>query len=239
LQPEKPKKLELMSKEVKNGCFPRSSYLLVTIALEVPYTLLMALSAVVIPLYVISTGNWAELLSTTLVMASALWCFERLAHMFGVIFTNPLTGMLGMLALWIVSFLFSGIFLKPDQIVWLLKDSVYLLPLFYCFRALHHVQFSGTLWDGAELSDVVPGFKCAQPGPCYGRTGEQILKNLSGMFVSSEQDTVTRDIAVMLLMGLLAMLVSMIIIAARTRGSKHGASPVQKVCEEATSSEEV
>jgi len=145
---------KLMSKEVRNGLFGRRSYLLVTIALEVPYTLLMALSAVVIPLYVISTGNWTELLSTILVMASALWCFERLAHMFGVIFTNPLTGMLGMLALWIVSFLFSGIFLKPDQIVWFLNDSVYLLPLFYCFRALHHVQFSGTLWDGAELSDA-------------------------------------------------------------------------------------
>jgi len=230
---------KLMSKEVKNGLFARRTYLLTTIALEVPYVVLMALSAVVIPLYVVSTGNWAELLSTILVMVSALWCFECLAQMFGILFTNPLTGMLGMLALWIVSFLFSGIFLKPDQIVWFLKDAVYLMPLFYCFRALHHVQFLGTLWDGAELSDVVPGFKCTQPGPCYGRTGEQVLKSLSGMFVSSEQDTVTRDIAVILLMGLLVKLVSISIMVARTRGSKPGASPVQKVLEEATSSEEV
>jgi len=230
---------KLMSKEVKNGFFGRRTYLLITMALEVPYMVLMALSAVVIPLYVVSTGNWAELLSTILVMVSALWCFECLAQMFGIVFTNPLTGMLGMLALWIVSFLFSGIFLRPDQIVWFLEDAVYLMPLFYCLRALHHIQFLGTLWDGAVLSDVVPGFKCTQPGPCYGRTGDQVLKSLSGMFVSSEQDTVTRDIAVILLMGLLAKLVCVGIIMARTRGSKHRASSVQKVSEEVTSSEEV
>jgi len=59
------------------------------------------------------------------------------------------------------------------------------------------------------------------------------------MFVSSEQDTVTRDIAVILLMGLLVKLVSISIMVTRTHGSKPGASPVQKVPEEATSSEEV
>jgi hypothetical protein len=230
---------KLMSKEVKNGLFARRTYLLTTTALEVPYVVLMALSAVVVPLYVVSTGNWAELLSTILVMVSALWCFECLAQMFGVIFTNPLTGMLGMLSLWIVTFLFSGIFLRPDQIVWFLEDAVYLMPLFYCLRALHHVQFLGTLWDGAVLSDVVPGFRCTHPGPCYGRTGDQVLKSLSGMFVSSEQDTVTRDIAVILLMGLLAKLVCVGIIMVRTRGSKPRASSVQKVSEEVMSSEEV
>merc|ERR1712232_539877 len=123
----------------------------------------------------------------------------------GMAFRNPLIGMMGVVILWFASFLFSGLFLKPEFIIWPFRVFCYLLPLRWMLRAASYLEYNGTEWDGAVLQSGGLGFTCpdaANAMQCFGRTGDQVLVSLRRQFGHiSTEDTVLNDFLCILAIG--------------------------------------
>ncbi|CAE8583869.1 unnamed protein product [Polarella glacialis] len=227
---------QLIAKEVGNGLISARSYTLATFVLEVPYMMMLALFAMVVPLYGIANGNIPGFFWTITIMAVTLWSFECMAQFFAVIFLNALVGMLCMLGLWALAFLFSGVFLMPEFVIWPLRGLCSALPLTYASRSLHHLEFHGTVWEGAQLSSKRPGFTCGQEGPCYGRTGDQVLHSLSVLFAAGVENTIAKDIGIILIIGVIFKTICFAVVVLRTHRA-HAAWPIvsaQKISEGST-----
>lgn len=205
---------KLVAKEVQNGLVSARSYMLATMALEGPCMVILALCAMIVPLYGIAAGNVSGLVGIICVMTVQLWCFECVAQCVGVVVPHAPAGMLAMLGYWIIAFLFSGSFLKPVFIIWPFRELVYLTPLFYGMRSIQYQEFHDTLWDGAQLTPT--GFKCNEPGFCYGREGDQVLGSLSLLFSSVAGNHFAMDVAMLLLMAFIFKVICFATIVLRT-----------------------
>jgi hypothetical protein len=210
---------KLMAKEVKNGLISARSYMLATTMLEVPYMVILALSAMIIPLYGIGAGNVSGLVGTIFIMSVTLWCFECVGQFLAAAFSHAPVGMLAMLFYWISAFLFSGGFLKPEFIIWPFNKVVDVTPLFYTMRSLQYLELHGTVWDGARLSNSPVGFTCDHPGFCYGHTGDQVLSSLLQLFSSAVGDRVASDTLTLLVMAFGFKVLCFTAIVVRTRTS--------------------
>lgn len=175
---------------------------------------ILALCAMIIPLYGIAAGNASGLVGTICIMTVTLWCFECMAQCVGVVVPHAPAGMLAMLGFWINAFLFSGGFLKPDFIIWPFRKIVDITPLFYAMRSFVYLEFHDTVWDGAQLTPA--GFTCNQPGLCYGREGEQVLRSLSQAFSSAAGNHVATDTAMLFLMAFTFKIICFVTIVLRT-----------------------
>lgn len=124
---------------------------------------------------------------------------------------------------WIVAFVFQGTFLKPEFVIWPFRLFTVIQPLRYTFRSVYYLQFIGTLWEGAQLSSDPTGFTCgSQPGFCYGRTGEQVLSSLSHLFSPGVENTVAKDMGIVLLIAFVFKMIWLLIIVLRTNRAKLG-----------------
>lgn len=140
----------IIRKEYKNGMIPMASYLLAVFFLQLPYMVVLAIAALVIPYYGLAEANTLQMVPEIAVVTAVLWSFEQSAVFFGVCFDNPLVGMLGSIGVWFASFLFSGTFLKPSFIIWPLKLCTYVFPLRWGFLQMSYLGFHGSIWNGAE-----------------------------------------------------------------------------------------
>lgn len=80
----------------------------------------------------ISILHRQTMLSAVLVIISPFcdsrYSFEAVAQLLAVVFANPLLGMLQYVNLWFCSFLFCGLFLPIQNIVWPLRVFSYIMP---------------------------------------------------------------------------------------------------------------
>ena len=63
------------------------------------------------------------------VYALCLWAFESVAQLFAVTTASPLLGMLNFVNVWFASFLFSGIMVPEDDVIWPFRIFCSILPL--------------------------------------------------------------------------------------------------------------
>lgn len=218
----------LVKKDVRNGMSRRGAYLIARFLLQVPYMVVLALFAIVVPAYAIMSFRAGGLILTVCVMTATLWSFECTAEALAVSFANPLVGMMGSVSLWFASFLFSGNFLDGEQVIWPFKLFTYLFPLRWSMQAIHYLDTHGTDWQGSEKSVFPPGFSCST-SPCFGYTGDQVRETLSQSFGNiSAEDTVAQDLLNILLFGLFFKILAIVIVIKRTQfsGMKLHAAPL-------------
>lgn len=218
---------KIIRKEYKNGMIPMTSYLLAVFFLQLPYMVVLAIAALVIPYYGLAEANTLQMVPEIAVVTAVLWSFEQSSVFFGVCFDNPLVGMLGSIGMWFASFLFSGIFLKPSFISWPLKLCTYIFPLRWGFLQMSYLGLHGSIWNGAEsLHDGK--FSCAggsgDLSPCYGHTGDQILATLGNVFPVGESGTMFQQTAYILAYGLVFKVLHVALVVAKTRSARpmHG-----------------
>merc|ERR1712137_310704 len=84
----------IIRKEHKNGMIPMASYLLAVFLLQLPYMIVLAIAALVIPYYGLAAANTLQMVPEIAVVTVVLWSFEQSSVFFGVCFDNPLLGML-------------------------------------------------------------------------------------------------------------------------------------------------
>jgi len=206
---------KLFAREIKNGLVSARAYMLATTLIELPFMLILALCAMLIPLYGIAAGNILGLFGTIAIMTAMLWCFDCVAQLLAVVLPHAPVGMLATLGYWIIDFLFSGGFLKPDDMLWPFYNINNITPLSYGTRSLQYLDISGTSWGGAQV--IGQGFVCDQPGFCFGHTGHQVLTSLSQFFQVDPDKHFFIDIFSILLMALTSKIICFAAVIMRTR----------------------
>ena len=222
-----------MRREIKDGMYSPWAYIISNALLQVPFMVLLSLSALLVGAYGIALFEISGFGRMLLVFSAALWAFEAMAQAMGALFPNPLVGMLAYLFLWFTSFLFAGFFIVGEGIPWPLKVFLYVLPLRWSIASMVKTEFRWSTFEGAQLAPAAAGspysgFTCTAPAAarqvCFGRTGEQVLWSLSQSFTSFDpaQETFGTDVACLVGIGLFFKLVFVALFLA---GVRHGRQP--------------
>merc|ERR1712032_901942 len=177
----------------KNGMYPMSAYFISNFVLQIPYMLLLALFAIGVPAYAIMGYPVPNFSLALVTMAAMIWSFECFGQLLGVAFQNPLVGMLAAVGGWFSAFLFAGIFLQPEFIIWPFRVFCSVSPLRWCVRSMQYLAFHGTTWEG-------------------GRTGEEMLDVLSTNYAVEADGHVLEGISYMLLIGLFFKLCHLLVL---------------------------
>ena len=158
-------------------------------------------------------------------------------------------GLFNYLNLYFAAFLFCGMFVDPEDVVWPLRLFCYFLPLRWSLQSYIYSIYHGQLdYDGAtdctagELmpneygSDIIcgeQGFYCSSPSDptgavCYGRTGDQILKSLSLQFtIFGDEGHYARNLGLIIAFGAFCRLVyvAQIVLLTKVVGSEEPRPP--------------
>jgi len=176
-----------VAREAKSGMYRTSSYLISQGILQVPMVIAMAICVLAVPNYVIANSNSDGFFTAVYLNAACLWSFECLAQFFSLL--PPIMGILGYLNTWFMAFLFSGQFLKFDDVIWPFRLLCYTMPLRYGLATQVYNDMIDVELDGAVLCDTFElgcrsGFICPNISAlqCFGRTGAQVLDSLHHRF---------------------------------------------------------
>jgi len=116
-------------KEIHNGMARTWAYIVSRALIQYPYMILLSFSALAVPGYAIFNFNVDGFAMSWLCLTVMLCGFEFMGESLGIMFKNPLIGMLAAVGAWFFAFLFSGSFLNPDFVIWPFRVFCYVLPL--------------------------------------------------------------------------------------------------------------
>eukprot|EP00605_Chrysophyceae_sp_TOSAG23-4_P001823 GSChrysophyteH1.ASY1.ANO1.2013.1 assembled CDS len=184
--------MKIVEKEVRNGMYRLSSFLVSSFLIQIPACFLLAVCATGISGFAV-LDLWApNFFGIVGMYALMLFAFECIARC-----------MLGYMNVWFISFLFSGIMVPEDQIIWPFRVLVWLLPLNWGMSAIAYLDISDTTNDGAFLctKEIWPGWTCSEepggeynPTQCLGYLGTQALDSIGITFESiSSENNVGRN----------------------------------------------
>jgi len=181
-----------IKKEIKDGMYSPGAYLTATGLLQLPLMIALGVAAISIGPYCISNYHAPNYFLYLIIYSVTLWSFETMAQFFSVVVSNPLVGMLGFMQCWFASFLFAGIMVPEDDVVWPLKIMVWIFPYRWALSGMAYIDYKDTTWSGAILDATDPrGFSCPEneamlpPLPCYGYTGTQVLTTMGNSLYKS------------------------------------------------------
>ena len=236
-----------IKREVKNGMMSPIPYLFANTILLIPVMFLFAIFAVSVSAYGIIDFNGERYGDMLLIYACMMFAYESIAQMLSVAFDNPLMGMLNFMQVWFSAFLFSGLFIKIDDIVWPFRVFSYILPFRYAFEAMTYQEFIAKPFKGASLCDPgtpncisesgeqAPGdgWICSSTSGdsvCYGHDGWQVLDTVGSSFNVISSDTKTGiNIAILLGIAVGARLIYVIMMIQKANKTTQIAPAVPKL----------
>jgi len=190
-----------LKKEVKDGMYHPAANAIASWIVQIPMMFILALSSL-IPMFALGDLNWDSFGIVLVLYAVTFWAFEGLAQAFST-FPNVIYGLFMFLNIYFMAFLFCGMFVDPEDVVWPIRMFCYFLPLgwtlqSYMYGLWHHIgNHKGVTY--CTPGDALPqggvctaqGFYCySEEDPsgavCYGETGDQILESLSVQFTIFE-----------------------------------------------------
>lgn len=197
-----------IKREAKNGMTSPLAYLIALGLLQLPIMIIFGVFSLSAGAYGVLRFNGAHYVNVIIIYACAIYCYEAFAQVFSVLFTDPLMGMLNFMQMWFASFLFSGIVVPIQDVVWPFRACAYILPLKYALKAIVYQEFIDQDWQGANLCTPNPGvdntcyfygdhmginegWTCGNSNDvCYGKKGWQVLDSLSRSFtvISSKNE---------------------------------------------------
>ena len=126
---------------------------------------------------------------------------------------------------WFSAFLFAGIMIKGEDVIWPFRLLCYILPLRWGVQGMLYIEYKGATFEGADTAvcpaalaanpppgctyhpGLMPadGFKCpgsTQAG-CYGYTGAQVLESIHNRYeIATSEDIVVRNFGYLLAIAL-------------------------------------
>lgn len=103
--------------------------------------------------------------------------------------------MLAYLTYWILSFLFGGFLLPPDDLFWPLKVFYYALPFNYYIRTMVHTVIPDQEFDPCDPTTNLASPVCVESGE-----GEDVVKALETLFpVIANPSTATDMVALFII----------------------------------------
>uniref|UniRef100_A0A0G4HRN8 ABC transporter domain-containing protein n=1 Tax=Chromera velia CCMP2878 TaxID=1169474 RepID=A0A0G4HRN8_9ALVE len=190
--------LQYVKREVKNGTYPVATYLIANFVLQIPYMFLLSAASIGVSCYAIMDFHPSKFGEVWLIYTLLLWAFEAMAQFCSVVSPQPLVNMCVFLGLWFTSFLFSGWFIEPGDVVWPLRAFVYILPLRWTLPSFSQEEVRVSVYGQAREDPNSPvGYVCdanVLPQQCFGRTGLQVLDSVSTVYPTlSTERTFMKD----------------------------------------------
>jgi len=212
-------------KEWRNGMTAAGAYLTAKTVIEVPMMIALSVMALGSSAYGIANFDSAHFGMMVLFYALILWSFECMAQLFAVLFANPMMGMLSFMNSWFSAFLFAGVMIKSEDVIWPFRLLCYILPLGWGVQGMLYIEYSDSTFAGAETAGcpaalaanpppgctyhpaLMPadGFRCAgsSQNGCYGSTGLQVLQSMHSNYeISNAEDIVARNFGYLVAIGL-------------------------------------
>jgi len=190
---------KIIRKETRNGFVRPSAYLLARTVIELPVMLLLAVFALGVGGFGIMNFQASVFFPIVFVWAANLWSFECVAQVFSVLFTNPLIGMMSFVMYWFGAFVFAGMFVPVEDIVWPFRIFAYTMPLKYALRSTIYLDFHGSTFNCGASGNLM-----SDNDICTPMSGGQVLDffNQQRVFkMVSDSDQVGRDIGILLAIG--------------------------------------
>lgn len=189
--------LSAIQNEQKNGMLRPATYIMAKLILTLPFIIIYAICALGIPGWVIQSYPISPSWLTVILLWSMLsYLFESLAECLAVWIENTVLGMLLYLTFWVLSFLFSGLFLPVFDLFWPFKIFYYATPFSYYIRSMYYVLYSNVTFDTCDSSMDPLQPICVESG-----AGSEVLEALQNILPLFEnKDNVAKDIGILALM---------------------------------------
>ena len=186
-----------LKKEVKDGMYHPAASAIASWIVQLPMMFILAASSL-LPMFVCGDLSWGSFPMALLLYATTFWAFEGMAQALSC-FSNVILGLFGFLNMYFAAFLFCGMFVDPEDVIWPIRTFCYFLPLGWSLQSYMYAIIGG-LPDSSGTLPCVPGDALPQGGVCtaqgfycyseadptgavcYGRTGDEILRSLSVQF---------------------------------------------------------
>ena len=155
-----------LKKEVKDGMYHPVPAAFASWIVQAPMMFILAFSSL-LPMYVIGDLAWSSFGIVLVLYALTFWSFEGLAQMLST-FSNVIIGLFGFLNLYFAAFLFCGMFVDPEDVIWPIRVFCYFMPLgwtlqSYMYALMHDMpDHSGTF--ACAPGDELPPARLHRPG---------------------------------------------------------------------------
>ena len=180
-----------IKREVKNGLLSPYAYLLANLVIQIPFMVVLSLFALAIPAYGMVSWYGPNFIQVVLMYSLTLWSFESAAQLFSITFENPLMGMLTYMNIWFAGFLFCGIMVREEDVIWPFRAMSYVTYLKWSIKNIIYLDFIDAKWTGAVDDASDPrGFSCGDlpAQTCFGRTGKEVLSTLKFQYGAIEAE---------------------------------------------------
>merc|ERR1719419_2090677 len=139
---------------------------------------LFSCSSLIFGGYILCNWRWEKFPIVFVLHGLTMLTFELMAELFSLVTPHFVVGMLVFIGTWFAAFLFCGLNVKDENVMWPLKALCYLMPIRYGTRSIAYEELAGTVFTGAEECTYPTdnmcreeGFYCPEGGPCFGITG--------------------------------------------------------------------
>jgi len=186
-----------MTRNVRNGLMRPSAYLIARL-LQLPMMFLFSVCSVTLSGYLMCNWDWSNYPILIIIHAGTMYSFELTAELLALFSPHFAVGMLCFMCVWFIAFLFSGLLVRDDDVMWPLRAIVYIFPMRYGLQSMVYHEFMGTNYEDAfkcvygEDPYCHPrNFYCPpEKKVCFGSSGEQVLESLTYLFpLISANDT--------------------------------------------------
>ena len=136
-------------REVKDGMYHPAAAAIASWIVQLPYMFLLSACACV-PTFLMGDLHWPSFPLALLIHTAMFWAFEGMAQA-QALEVSPLLGLMNFLSLFFMAFLFCGMFVRPEDVIWPFRIACYAMPLQWTMKAFVHAVFIDTPhYSGAE-----------------------------------------------------------------------------------------
>lgn len=200
--------LSKIRNEQRNGVIHPGAYLTAKIILTLGYMVIYGLSALMIPAYLMQKYPIGKFAEAFLFWSIIAYLYETAAELLAALLNNPIIGVMFYLSLWIISFLFSGLFLPVEDLLWPLKLFYYITPFSYYIRSMFYLNYSD-----AKFEPCLPEENPNEPICIADGDSSKILDVLHRILPQFEnRNTIMRDMMIPLAMIITLKIIYIVVV---------------------------
>ena len=206
-----------IQRECKNGQVSGPSYAIAKITLVTPFMLLFAVSSIGIPAFLVQDVPGEAASRFFFLFAALYFVFESVAEVLSIFIDDPILGMLCFMNFWFASFLFGGFVIPYDDlyIPWTL--FYHIMPFSYFVRSAIYLSFAYATFEHCPVGSF--SAVCIQEeSPGAGVPGIQVIDFYSNIMpIADADDTVGRDILILVVIGIVYKIIYAVGVIVKTR----------------------
>ena len=206
-----------ITREAKNGMTSGLSYVMAKNILTIPFILLLSVCCLGIPAFVIMDIPGEAAKMYFILFAALMFVFESVAELFSILFDDPIVGMLSFMNYWFASFLFGGFVIPLDDLYYPWTAIYYVMPFSYFVRSAIYEAFAHATFETCP-EGTFTAICLQEERPNAGVPGVDVVAAFERVMpLADPEDNTTRDILMLLFIGLFYKLLYTVGVVLKTR----------------------